>query len=64
MRRAAYCSTSSSGEAHEQRSFGDHLDKDARYARCDEFIFSGYPHLDDLFWFGKARSRSCVSAAC
>jgi alkanesulfonate monooxygenase len=26
------------GEAHEQRSFGDHLDKDARYARCDEFL--------------------------
>ncbi|OBG88041.1 alkanesulfonate monooxygenase [Mycobacterium sp. E802] len=26
------------GEAHEQRAFGDHLDKDARYARCDEFL--------------------------
>ena len=26
------------GEAHEQRSFGDHLDKDARYQRCDEFL--------------------------
>ena len=26
------------GEAHEQRSFGDHLDKDARYARADEFL--------------------------
>ena len=26
------------GEAHEQRQFGDHLDKDARYARCDEFL--------------------------
>lgn len=26
------------GEAHEQRSFGDYLDKDARYARCDEFL--------------------------
>ena len=26
------------GEAHEQRSFGDHLDKDARYERCDEFL--------------------------
>ncbi len=26
------------GEAHEQRSFGDHLGKDDRYARCDEFL--------------------------
>lgn len=26
------------GEAHEQRAFGDHLDKAARYARCDEFL--------------------------
>lgn len=26
------------GEAHEQRSFGDHLSKDDRYARCDEFL--------------------------
>lgn len=26
------------GEAHEQRSFGDHLDKDARYHRADEFL--------------------------
>lgn len=26
------------GEAHEQRAFGDHLDKDARYERCDEFL--------------------------
>jgi alkanesulfonate monooxygenase len=26
------------GEAHEQRSFGDHLDKDARYDRADEFL--------------------------
>jgi alkanesulfonate monooxygenase len=26
------------GEAHEQRSFGDHLDKDGRYQRCDEFL--------------------------
>ncbi|KAA0108204.1 LLM class flavin-dependent oxidoreductase [Mycolicibacterium sp. P1-5] len=26
------------GEAHEQRAFGDHLDKDARYQRCDEFL--------------------------
>jgi alkanesulfonate monooxygenase len=26
------------GEAHEQRMFGDFLDKEARYARCDEFL--------------------------
>lgn len=26
------------GEAHEQRAYGDHLDKDERYARCDEFL--------------------------
>lgn len=26
------------GEAHEQRSFGDHLEKDARYRRADEFL--------------------------
>ena len=26
------------GESHEQRTFGDFLDKDARYARCDEFL--------------------------
>lgn len=26
------------GEAHEQRSFGDYLGKDARYERCDEFL--------------------------
>ncbi|CAN3127241.1 LLM class flavin-dependent oxidoreductase [Mycobacterium sp. smrl_JER01] len=26
------------GEAHEQRSFGDYLDKDGRYRRCDEFL--------------------------
>lgn len=26
------------GESHEQRSFGDFLDKDARYERCDEFL--------------------------
>lgn len=26
------------GEAHEQRAFGDHLDKDARYARADELL--------------------------
>jgi alkanesulfonate monooxygenase len=26
------------GEAHEQRAFGDYLDKDARYQRADEFL--------------------------
>ncbi len=26
------------GESAEQRAFGDFLDKDARYARCDEFL--------------------------
>ncbi len=26
------------GEAHEQRAYGDHLSKDARYGRCDEFL--------------------------
>src|SRR6476659_4843856 len=26
------------GESHEQRMFGDFLDKDARYARCEEFL--------------------------
>lgn len=26
------------GESREQRMFGDFLDKDARYARCDEFL--------------------------
>ncbi|WP_370248846.1 LLM class flavin-dependent oxidoreductase [Nocardioides sp.] len=26
------------GESHEQRMFGDYLDKDERYARCEEFL--------------------------
>ena len=26
------------GESHEQRMYGDFLDKDARYERCDEFL--------------------------
>ncbi|MEU9845291.1 LLM class flavin-dependent oxidoreductase [Actinomadura sp. NPDC048032] len=26
------------GEDHEQRAYGDHLSKDERYARCDEFL--------------------------
>ena len=26
------------GETHEQRMFGDYLDKDARYERCGEFL--------------------------
>ncbi len=34
------------GEAHEQRAYGDHLTKDERYARCEEF-------LEELYWFGE-----------
>ncbi len=26
------------GEAHEQKAYGDHLDKESRYARCSEFL--------------------------
>ena len=26
------------GESHEQQQYGDHLDKSARYERCDEFL--------------------------
>src|SRR4029453_2652683 len=26
------------GESHEQRMYGDYLEKDARYQRCDEFL--------------------------
>jgi alkanesulfonate monooxygenase len=36
------------GEAHEQRSYGDHLDKDARYARCAEFL-----HIVRRLWAGE-----------
>ncbi|GAA1622193.1 LLM class flavin-dependent oxidoreductase [Catellatospora bangladeshensis] len=36
------------GEAHEQRAYGDHLDKDARYARADEFL-----HITRSLWRGE-----------
>ncbi|GAA0579087.1 LLM class flavin-dependent oxidoreductase [Paractinoplanes ferrugineus] len=35
------------GETHEQRMFGDYLDKDARYERCGEFL-----HLVKSLWTG------------
>ncbi|MBB5868232.1 alkanesulfonate monooxygenase [Allocatelliglobosispora scoriae] len=37
------------GEAHEQRAYGDFLDKDARYARADEFL-----HVVRSLWRGGA----------
>jgi alkanesulfonate monooxygenase len=36
------------GESHEQRAHGDVLDKDARYARCDEFL-----HIVRSLWAGE-----------
>jgi alkanesulfonate monooxygenase len=36
------------GESHEQRMFGDFLDKDARYARCEEFL-----HIVRSLWRGE-----------
>jgi alkanesulfonate monooxygenase len=36
------------GESHEQRMFGDFLDKDARYARCAEFL-----HVVRALWRGE-----------
>ena len=36
------------GEDHEQRMYGDFLDKDDRYARCDEFL-----HIVKLLWTGE-----------
>src|SRR5919109_5481310 len=36
------------GESHEQRAFGDFLDKEARYARCDEFL-----HIVRGLWRGE-----------
>ncbi|GAA0806276.1 LLM class flavin-dependent oxidoreductase [Spirilliplanes yamanashiensis] len=36
------------GEAHEQRAYGDFLDKDARYARADEFL-----HIVRALWRGE-----------
>jgi alkanesulfonate monooxygenase len=35
------------GESHEQRAYGDFLDKDARYARADEFL-----HIVRSLWAG------------
>jgi alkanesulfonate monooxygenase len=36
------------GESHEQRAYGDFLDKDARYQRCDEFL-----HIVRRLWRGE-----------
>ncbi|KAB1142142.1 LLM class flavin-dependent oxidoreductase [Micromonospora sp. AMSO12t] len=36
------------GESHEQRAYGDFLDKDARYARTDEFL-----HIVRALWRGE-----------
>ena len=36
------------GESHEQRAYGDFLDKEARYARCDEFL-----HVVRALWSGE-----------
>jgi alkanesulfonate monooxygenase len=36
------------GESHEQRAYGDFLDKDARYARADEFL-----HIVRRLWRGE-----------
>ena len=36
------------GESHEQRMFGDFLDKDARYERCGEFL-----HIIRALWRGE-----------
>ncbi|MEV4627157.1 LLM class flavin-dependent oxidoreductase [Micromonospora sp. NPDC049523] len=36
------------GESHEQRAYGDFLDKDARYARTDEFL-----HVVRALWRGE-----------
>jgi alkanesulfonate monooxygenase len=36
------------GESHEQRAYGDFLDKEARYARCGEFL-----HIVRALWRGE-----------
>jgi alkanesulfonate monooxygenase len=36
------------GEAHEQRAYGDFLDKEARYSRCGEFL-----HVVRALWRGE-----------
>ncbi|MEE6262364.1 LLM class flavin-dependent oxidoreductase [Plantactinospora sonchi] len=40
------------GESHEQRGYGDFLDKDARYARTDEFL-----HVVRALWRGETVSH-------
>src|SRR4051795_13222358 len=40
------------GETHEQRMYGDYLDKDARYDRCGEFL-----HLVKALWSGDTISH-------
>jgi alkanesulfonate monooxygenase len=40
------------GESAEQRAYGDFLDKDARYARCDEFL-----HVVRALWRGETVSH-------
>ncbi|MEV1175532.1 LLM class flavin-dependent oxidoreductase, partial [Nonomuraea sp. NPDC049784] len=37
------------GESHEQRAYGDFLDKEARYARTDEFL-----HIVRALWRGES----------
>jgi alkanesulfonate monooxygenase len=39
------------GESHEQRMYGDFLDKDARYERCGEFL-----HIVRALWRGESVS--------
>src|SRR6201999_4480368 len=41
------------GESHEQRGYGDFLDKDARYARTDEFL-----HVVRALWRGETVSHA------
>ncbi|MDG4797472.1 LLM class flavin-dependent oxidoreductase [Micromonospora sp. WMMD1082] len=41
------------GESHEQRAYGDFLDKDARYARTDEFL-----HVVRALWRGETVDHS------
>lgn len=36
------------GESHEQRAYGDFLDKEGRYGRCDEFL-----HIVRRLWAGE-----------
>ncbi|BCJ62849.1 LLM class flavin-dependent oxidoreductase [Micromonospora endophytica] len=43
------------GESHEQRGYGDFLDKDARYARTDEFL-----HVVRALWRGETVDHTGV----